>query len=102
MTKFAANNMRVGTSRFALTPANKLYWLSSKHSYGPSGEDSDLVLTTDIKMGFITSVQEKGGAYLKIGDNCSAIAPELDLFTVRGFYYDDEWECYQIEIEPNA
>ena len=95
MKKFAADNMRVGTSLFALTPDIELYWLSSK-------EGSNLTITTDIKMGFITSVQEKGGAYLKIGDNCSAIAPELDLFTVRGFYYDDEWECYQIEIEPNA
>ena len=95
MKKFAADNMRVGTSLFALTPDIELYWLSSE-------EGSNLTITTDIKMGFITSVQEKGGVYLKIGDNCSAIAPELDLFTVRGFYYDDEWECYQIEIEPNA
>lgn len=92
MTKFAANNMRVGTSRFALTPANKLYWLSTK-------EDSELVVTTDIKMGFVTSIQEKDGAYLTIGDGCSVIAPELYLFVVKGFYWDDEWECYEIAIE---
>lgn len=84
--------MRVGNSLFALTPANKLYWLST-------GGDSDLVVTTDIKMGFVTSIQEQGGASLEIGSSCAAIAPELDLFIVKGFYWDDEWECYEVAIE---
>lgn len=84
--------MRVGNSLFALTPTNKLYWLSTK-------EDSHLVVTTDIKMGFVTSIQEKDGAYLTIGDGCLGIAPELDLFVVKGFYWDDEWECYEVAIE---
>lgn len=84
--------MKVGNSLFALTPANKLYWLST-------GGDNDLVVTTDIKMGFVTSIQEKDGAYLTIGDGCLVIAPELDLFVVKGFYWDDEWECYEVAIE---
>ena len=94
MKKFAADNMRVGTSLFALTPDTELYWLSSK-------EGSNLTITTDIKMGFLTSIQEKDGAYLKLNDNCSLISPELYLFTVKGFVWDDDWECYRIAIESN-
>jgi len=91
MTKFAANNMRVGTSLFALTPSKNLYWLSTRSNKGTT-------ITSDIKMGFITSIQEEGGAFFKVGDSCSSLAPELDLYTVKGFYWDDEWECYQIFI----
>ena len=92
MTKFAANNMRIGNSLFALTPTNKLYWLSTR-------EENDLVVTADIKMGFVTSIHEKNGASLVIGSSCAHIAPELDLFIVKGFYWADEWECYEVAIE---
>ena len=95
MTKFATNNKRIGTSLFALTQHNELYWLSTRKEEG-------IVPTFDIKMGFVTSVQEKGGAYITIGDNCSFFSPEFDSYIVKGFYWDDEWDCYQIEMEPNA
>lgn len=99
MDKFKNNNRKtgfnIGKSFFTLTPDKKLYWISTR-------EDEGIVPTFDIKMGFVTSVQEEGGAYITIGDSLSFFSPELASFTVKGFYWDDEWDCYQIEMESNV